>query len=110
MPPRPASASMRWPANVEPMFTSRGMPLSAAFDRLAATGASTLGCTKRAHTMSERPPNVLYLHSHDTGQYVEPYGYAVTTPNIVHLANQGVVFRRAFCVVPTCSGSRACLL
>jgi N-sulfoglucosamine sulfohydrolase len=60
--------------------------------------------------MSERPPNILYLHSHDTGQYVEPYGYAVTTPNIVHLANQGVVFRRAFCAVPTCSGSRACLL
>jgi arylsulfatase A-like enzyme len=30
-----------------------------------------------------RPPNILYLHSHDTGQFVEPYGFAVATPNIV---------------------------
>lgn len=57
-----------------------------------------------------RPPNVLYLHSHDTGRYVEPYGYPVVTPNIQQLANQGIVFREAFCAVPTCSGSRACLL
>jgi len=57
-----------------------------------------------------RPPNILYLHSHDTGQFVEPYGFAVATPNIVHLASQGVLFRAAFCAVPTCSGSRACLL
>jgi N-sulfoglucosamine sulfohydrolase len=57
-----------------------------------------------------RPPNVLYLHSHDTGRYVEPYGHPVATPNIQQLANQGIVFREAFCAVPTCSGSRACLL
>ena len=60
--------------------------------------------------MSGRPPNVLYLHSHDTGRYLEPYGYPVPTPNIVQLANQGIVFREAFCAVPTCSGSRAALL
>jgi N-sulfoglucosamine sulfohydrolase len=41
---------------------------------------------------------------------VEPYGYPVATPNIQQLANQGIVFRDAFCAVPTCSGSRACLL
>jgi N-sulfoglucosamine sulfohydrolase len=57
-----------------------------------------------------RPPNVLYLHSHDTGRYLEPYGYQVPTPNITQLANQGIVFREAFCAVPTCSGSRAALL
>ena len=39
-----------------------------------------------------RPPNVLYLHSHYTGRYVEPYGHPVVTPNIQQLANQGVVF------------------
>src|SRR5215216_4534836 len=60
--------------------------------------------------MTGRPPNVLYLHSHDTGRYVEPYGHPVVTPNIQQLANQGIVFREAFCAVPTCSGSRACLL
>jgi hypothetical protein len=24
-------------------------------------------------------PNILYLHSHDTGRYIEPYGYEVLT-------------------------------
>jgi N-sulfoglucosamine sulfohydrolase len=57
-----------------------------------------------------RPPNILYIHSHDTGRYVQPYGYQVPTPNIQLLADQGVLFREAFCAMPTCSGSRACLL
>ena len=56
------------------------------------------------------PPNILYIHSHDTGRYVQPYGYQVPTPNIQLLADQGVLFREAFCAMPTCSGSRACLL
>jgi arylsulfatase A-like enzyme len=56
------------------------------------------------------PINVLYLHSHDTGRYVQPYGYPVPTPNIQHLADQGVLFRQAFCAAPVCSGSRAALL
>jgi arylsulfatase A-like enzyme len=56
------------------------------------------------------PPNILYIHSHDTGRWVQPYGYAVPTPNIQLLADQGVLFREAFCAMPTCSGSRACLL
>jgi N-sulfoglucosamine sulfohydrolase len=60
--------------------------------------------------VATRPPNVLYLHSHDTGRHVEPYGKPVATPNIQHLAHQGVLFRQAFCAVPTCSGSRGCLL
>ncbi len=60
--------------------------------------------------MNDSPPNILYLHSHDTGRYVQPYGQPVPTPNIQHLADQGVLFRRAFCGTPTCSTSRACLL
>lgn len=56
------------------------------------------------------PPNVLYLHSHDTGRYVQPYGFPVPTPNIQHLADQGVLFRQAFSAAPVCSGSRAALL
>jgi arylsulfatase A-like enzyme len=56
------------------------------------------------------PPNILYLHSHDTGRYVQPYGHAIPTPNIQWLADQGVMFRNAFCAAPSCSGSRAALL
>ena len=55
-------------------------------------------------------PNVLYLNSHDTGRYVSPYGYAMPTPRIQQLAEEGVVFRRAFSAAPTCSPSRAALL
>ncbi|MGA2163398.1 MAG: hypothetical protein ABSH36_02895 [Solirubrobacteraceae bacterium] len=39
--------------------------------------------------MSQAPPNILYLHSHDTGRYVQPYGHPVPTPNIQRLADQG---------------------
>jgi arylsulfatase A-like enzyme len=60
--------------------------------------------------MSQPRPNILYLHSHDTGRFVQPYGHQVPTPNIQHLADQGVLFRSAFCAAPTCSASRACLL
>ena len=56
------------------------------------------------------PTNILYLHSHDTGRYVQPYGHAIPTPNIQWLADQGVMFRNAFCAAPSCSGSRAALL
>jgi arylsulfatase A-like enzyme len=55
-------------------------------------------------------PNILYIHSHDTGRFVQPYGFQVPTPNIQLLADQGVLFREAFCTAPTCSGSRASLL
>ena len=45
--------------------------------------------------MADRP-NVIYLHSHDTGRHVQPYGHAVPTPAIQRLAEEGVLFRRAF--------------
>ena len=57
-----------------------------------------------------KSPNILYIHSHDTGRYVQPYGHAVPTPNIQRLAEGGVLFRQAFCANPTCSPSRASLL
>ena len=59
--------------------------------------------------MRNRPMNVVYIHSHDTGRYIQPYGYDVPTPNMQRLAEQGVLFRQAF-NSPTCSPSRACLL
>ena len=55
-------------------------------------------------------PNILYIHSHDTGRYVQPYGHQIPTPNIQRLADQGLLFRQAYCAAPSCSGSRACLL
>lgn len=54
--------------------------------------------------------NIIYIHSHDTGRYTQPYGHAIPTPNIQRLAEEGVLFRKAFCANPTCSPSRASLL
>jgi len=59
---------------------------------------------------SSRRPNILYIHSHDTGRFTSPYGYQVPTPNLQRLASKGIVFRQAFCAAPTCSPSRASLL
>ena len=55
-------------------------------------------------------PNILYIHSHDTGRYIQPYGHAVETPNLQRLAEEGVLFRQNFCVNPTCSASRSALV
>ena len=55
-------------------------------------------------------PNILFLHSHNTGQFIQPYGHAVPTPRMQQLAEQGVLFRNAFAANPTCSPSRASFL
>ncbi len=57
-----------------------------------------------------RRPNILYIHSHDSGRYLQPYGHAVPAPNLQRLAEGGVLFRHAFSAAPTCSPSRASLL
>ena len=55
-------------------------------------------------------PNILYIHSHDTGRHIAPYGHAVPTPSMTRLADEGVLFTNAFCSGPTCSPSRAALV
>lgn len=55
-------------------------------------------------------PNIVYLHSHDTGRQIQPYGYSVSTPRMMEFAKEGVLFRNAFCVAPSCSPSRSALL
>ncbi|MEM6331871.1 MAG: sulfatase [Planctomycetota bacterium] len=60
--------------------------------------------------MQKHRPNILLLHSHDTGRCIQPYGEAIPTPHLQRFAEQGVVFRHAFCAGPTCSPSRAALM
>jgi len=54
--------------------------------------------------------NIVYLHTHDLGRCVEPYGYAFRAPTMQRFAEQSVLFRHAFCTAPSCSPSRAGLL
>ena len=55
-------------------------------------------------------PNLVLLHSHDTGRHLGCYGAGVATPNLLRLAREGVLFRQAFCASPGCSSSRASLM
>lgn len=54
--------------------------------------------------------NILYIHTHDTGRFVQPYGHAIPTPNLMALAREGALFRNCFDAAPTCSPSRAAML
>jgi len=54
--------------------------------------------------------NILYIHTHDSGRYIEPYGYNIPTPNLMSLAKESTLFRHCYCAGPTCSPSRAALL
>ena len=55
-------------------------------------------------------PNVVLIHTHDTGRYIQPYGSAAPTPNLQRLAEGSVLFRHAYCAGPTCSPSRGAML
>jgi len=72
--------------------------------------ATTSLVTAKSRAATAERPNILYLHSHDTGRYIQPYGYAVRTPNLQKLAEESILFRQAFDAAPTCSPSRAALL
>lgn len=54
--------------------------------------------------------NIIYLHSHDTGRRISPYGTGAATTALDRLAERATVFTNAFSVAPTCSPSRAGLL
>jgi arylsulfatase A-like enzyme len=60
--------------------------------------------------MSTKKKNILYINTHDTGRFIEPYGYAIPTPALKKMADEGVLFRNAFCANPTCSPSRVAML
>ena len=74
------------------------------------SGSSSEASARSIKYENTTRPNILYIHSHDTGRYVRPYGYDVDTPVINRLAGEGVMFRHYFTANPTCSASRASLL
>ncbi|MGC1304392.1 MAG: sulfatase [Caulobacteraceae bacterium] len=82
------------------------------FAQLVGAGLAPVGGAKAATNSASGPPrpNIVYIHSHDSGRYLRPYGHDVPTPNLMRLARQGVLFRQAHCASPGCSPSRAALL
>ena len=60
-------------------------------------------------TQAQRP-NILYLHTHDAGRYIEPHGHAIPTPNLMGLARESLLLRNMHCAAPVCTASRIALL
>jgi len=74
-----------------------------AFCLLLAVGGST--------SAAAREPNVLFIAVDDLRPQLGCYGVeSMHTPNIDSLAAAGIVFERAYCMVPTCGASRASLM
>ncbi len=56
-------------------------------------------------------PNVLFMTSHDTGDWLRCYGYkSVYTPNLDALASEGSRFANNFCTSPVCTPSRGAMM
>ncbi len=57
------------------------------------------------------PPNVLFIAVDDLRPELNVYGAGyIHSPNIDRLAEEGIIFERAYCNVPVCGASRASLL
>ena len=54
--------------------------------------------------------NFIYVHTHDSGREMQPYGAATNNPGLMRLAREGFMFRNAHCTAPTCAPSRASML
>jgi len=68
---------------------------------LATTGAAS----------SAQQPNVLFIAVDDLRPQINCYGKSfMHTPYLDRLAQHGVLFERAYCMVPTCGASRASLM
>ena len=63
----------------------------------------------------KQKPNIIYIMSDDhTSQAIGAYGGRLAklnpTPNLDHLADDGIVFTNAFCTNSICTPSRACII
>ena len=60
---------------------------------------------------ANKSPNILFIAVDDLRPQLGCYGKSeIHSPNIDRLAASGVVFNRAYCMVPTCGASRASLM
>ena len=60
---------------------------------------------------AQNKPNVLFIAVDDLRPQLGSYGQSqMISPNIDRLASEGVIFKEAYCQVPTCGASRASLL
>ena len=64
---------------------------------------------RRGPSPSQAPvqrPNIMMIHCHDLGRHLGCYGWDVETPNVDHMAEEGVIFTNHFSTAPNCTPSR----
>lgn len=54
--------------------------------------------------------NIIYIHTHDSGRILSPYGYNTKNDALLNFAQDSLLFREAYAASPTCSPSRSALL
>ena len=92
------------------------MPSSLTFRVLAfcltlAVSDSQLAHLVSAQDVSKSRPNVLFIAVDDLRPEIACFGAKhMHTPQLDRLASRGVLFERAYCMVPTCGASRASLM
>ncbi len=65
----------------------------------------------RALAQADPRPNIVLFVTDDQSQDIGAYGNdAIRTPNMDRLAQEGVIFRNAFCTTASCSASRSVIL
>ena len=72
----------------------------------------TMACTPTKEKNTIRRPNILLLMSdNQSAEHLGCYGdKSVKTPQIDQLAEDGVIFKNAYCAAPSCSPARASML
>ena len=66
---------------------------------------------QQANDTGNKHPNILFIAVDDLRTELGCYGNEeIKSPNIDRLANEGILFRRAYCQEPICMSSRASLM
>ncbi len=87
------------------------MTLSSFIQNTARTAVGVFSLIVAMSLHAAKPPNVLFIAVDDLRPQIFSFGQEkMVTPNIDRLAKQGVLFQRAYCMVPTCGASRASLM
>src|SRR6476659_6147629 len=88
------------------------MKLNKMFRLVIATGCLLYSTLLTAQSNQGARPNIVYIMSDDHAyQAISAYGYGLNhTPNIDKLAEQGMLFTRAFVTNSICGPSRAVML
>src|SRR5678815_260241 len=88
------------------------MKVRKVFGLVIAIGCLLYSSLLSAQANQTSRPNIIYIMSDDHAyQAISAYGYGLNqTPNIDKLANQGMLFTRAFVTNSICGPSRAVML